>query len=59
MLIGYIRVSTASQRYDRQLDQLVEYGVDERNIYEEKISGTKSDRPELNRMLDGLKEGDC
>lgn len=58
MLIGYIRVSTASQRYDRQLDQLVEYGVDERNIYEEKISGTKSDRPELNRMLDGLKEGD-
>lgn len=58
MLIGYIRVSTASQKYDRQLDQLIEYGVDERNIYEEKISGTKSDRPELNRMLDELKEGD-
>lgn len=58
MLIGYIRVSTASQKYDRQLDQLVEYGVDERNIYEEKISGTRSDRPELNRMLDELKEGD-
>ena len=33
-------------------------GVDERNIYREKITGTKRERPELNRMIDELKDGD-
>ena len=37
---------------------LIEYGVDERNIYDEKITGTKADRPELNDMIDNLKQGD-
>lgn len=58
MLIGYARVSTEEQKCDRQIDQLVNRGVDERNIYQEKASGTKRDRPELNRMLQELKEGD-
>ncbi len=58
MLIGYARVSTEGQRLDRQIDQLVEAGVDPRCIYSEQVSGTKRNRPELNKMLDDLREGD-
>lgn len=32
MLIGYTRVSTEEQNLDRQIDMLVNYGVDNRNI---------------------------
>lgn len=58
MLIGYARVSTEEQNLNRQLDMLLEYGVDKRNIYSEKITGTKADREQLNKMLDELEEGD-
>lgn len=58
MLIGYARVSTREQNLDRQLDMLVKYGVDIRNIYKEKMTGTKVDRPELNKMIDELQQGD-
>ena len=56
MKIGYARVSTQDQNLDRQLDQLRTEGCE--RVYEEKASGTKSDRPELARMLDALREGD-
>jgi DNA invertase Pin-like site-specific DNA recombinase len=58
MLVGYARVSSKDQELDRQVDILVNTGVDERNIYREKISGTKRERPELERMIDGLRDGD-
>ena len=58
MLIGYCRVSDSSQSFLRQIDSLIENGVDERNIYKEKITGTKRDRPELNRLIDELKPQD-
>ncbi|MDB1954227.1 recombinase family protein [Clostridium tertium] len=58
MLVGYARVSTKEQNLDRQLDMLVNYGVDIRNIYKEKATGTKADRVELNRMIDELQYGD-
>lgn len=58
MLVGYARVSTQSQSLDRQIDALIEAGVDRRNIYQEKASGKKRDRPELTRMLDELQPGD-
>lgn len=58
MLIGYARVSTEGQNLKRQIDQLTTYGVDKRNIYQEKMTGTKSDRPELLRMIDELQRGD-
>jgi DNA invertase Pin-like site-specific DNA recombinase len=51
-------VSNKDQVLDRQIDVLVEQGVDERNIYQEKGTGTKRDRPELSRMINGLKQGD-
>ncbi len=53
---GYARVSTEQQNLDRQLDALKKYGVD--CIYNEKMTGTKKDRPELNKMLDRMTEGD-
>lgn len=58
MLIGYARVSTEEQNLDRQIDALVKYGVDKRNIYQEKITGTKRDREQLNEMIDELQEND-
>lgn len=56
MKIGYARVSTQDQNLDRQRDLLRQDGCE--RIYEEKVSGAKSDRPELGRMLDALREGD-
>ena len=58
MLLGYARVSTTEQNLDRQIDALVKAGVDVRNIYQEKITGTKKDRPELIKMLDMLRKDD-
>ena len=56
MRIGYARVSTQDQNLDRQRDQLRQDGCE--RIYEEKVSGARSDRPELGRLLDSLREGD-
>ena len=56
MKIGYARVSTQDQNLDRQRDLLLQDGCE--RIYEEKVSGTKRDRPQLQLMLDTLREGD-
>ena len=53
---GYARVSTAEQNLNRQLDMLNKYGIDK--IYSEKITGTRKDRPELQKMLENLSNGD-
>lgn len=55
-IFGYARVSTETQNLDRQLDALARYGVDQ--IYNEKMSGTKRNRPELEKLLDRMTEGD-
>lgn len=49
---GYTRVSTDQQNLDRQLDMLNKYSADK--IYTEKMTGTKRDRPELNKLLDRM-----
>lgn len=56
MLIGYARVSTDAQNLYRQLDQLKSAGCE--RIYQEKITGTKKDRPELDKLLDQVRDGD-
>lgn len=58
MLLGYARVSTLEQNLDRQIDALISAGVDPRMIYQEKITGTKMQRPELTRLLNDLQQGD-
>lgn len=57
---GYIRISTDKQEYIRQQLPLREYGVEEDNIYQETISGTKkaTARPEFEKMVEKLQEGD-
>ena len=57
-LIGYARVSTYGQTLDSQLEQLRKAGCSSRNIYREKVTGTRPDRRELNRMLGKLSPGD-
>ncbi|MGH4119495.1 recombinase family protein [Clostridium sp.] len=56
MNIGYARVSTENQNLDRQLDILKQAGCD--RVYEEKVSGIKKERPELNKILDQIRTGD-
>ena len=55
-----MRVSKAdgSQSTDLQRDALLEAGVDENQIYKDKISGTKDERPGLNSCLKALRPGD-
>lgn len=56
MRIGYARVSTEQQVLARQLDQLQAYGCDV--IYQEKMTGTKKDRPELAKVIVQARAGD-
>ena len=57
-ILGYARVSTDGQNLDRQIDALTKAGVSKKHIYGEKMTGTKSDRPELNRLIHDLETGD-
>ncbi|MEL7672047.1 recombinase family protein [Methanobacterium sp.] len=43
-IFGYIRVSSKEQNTDRQKQALLEYGVDERDIIEDKVSGKDFNR---------------
>lgn len=54
--IGYIRVSTQEQNTDRQEISLDSIGMDRK--FMEKASGINTDRPELKKMLDYVREGD-
>lgn len=53
--IGYARVSTTDQNLERQLDMLRQQGTE--IIFQEKMTGTKRDRPELNRLLSHMAPG--
>lgn len=57
-ILGYARVSTDGQNLDRQTDALIAAGVSRKHLYCEKMTGTKADRPELNRLIDDLETGD-
>lgn len=55
-VFGYARVSTAGQDLQAQIEQLKKNGCDE--IFSEHFTGTKTDRPQFNKLLSLLKEGD-
>lgn len=55
---GYIRVSTKEQNIDRQLIALQEFGVIDRYIYTDKLSGKDFERPQYRRLVKKLKPGD-
>lgn len=56
MKIGYARVSTKDQILDLQIDALTKDGCE--LIFKETASGAKTDRPELQKLLNHLRKGD-
>jgi len=55
-IYGYARVSTAGQSLEAQIETLKAQGCE--IIFSEKFTGTKTDRPEFQRLLGELKTGD-
>ncbi len=53
-IIGYARVSTTGQSLEQQLTALAEC----EKVFQEKISGSKTDRPQLKAMLEFARSGD-
>ena len=58
MWIGYARVSTREQHPEAQHDALAAAGCDPDRIYIDKASGKLSRRPELDKAMLALREGD-
>lgn len=56
-LVGYARVSTTGQKLDIQERALKAKGCEK--VYMEKRSGKTADRPELEKMLDFVREGEA
>ena len=57
-LKGYARVSSVNQHEDRQLIEILAYGVPESNIYIDKQSGKDFNRKAYQKMYKALKSGD-
>ena len=55
---GYVRVSTHEQNEARQLAAMRKFGVEERNIVTEKLSGKDFNRPLYQRLVKQLRSGD-
>lgn len=55
---GYARVSTKDQNEARQINALREYGISDRDIYIDKVSGKSFDRPEYQKLMNVIRRGD-
>ena len=56
MIVGYARVSTLEQNEQLQTDALTKAGCE--RLFTDHASGAKAHRPELDHMLDTIREGD-
>lgn len=56
MKIGYIRISTTDQNTARQELLMEQLGVDE--VYIDRMSGKNTNRPELQKMMEYVRQGD-
>lgn len=54
--IAYVRVSTAEQNEGRQVEELKKHQIDK--WFTEKVSGKNTNRPQLQAMLDYVRDGD-
>ncbi|HMH15191.1 MAG TPA: recombinase family protein [Edaphobacter sp.] len=54
--VGYARVSTVDQNTGRQHEALEKENLD--RVFEDKVSGKSTDRPQLHAMLAHVREGD-
>jgi DNA invertase Pin-like site-specific DNA recombinase len=61
MLVGYMRVSSDTDRQTTALqrDALLAAGVDPRQLFTDKASGARDDRPGLQQALAYVHPGDC
>lgn len=61
MIYGYCRCSTTEtaglQSFSHQEEELIKHGVSPENIYKERISGVKENKPVLNSLLDKCEIG--
>ena len=55
---GYVRVSSADQNEARQIDAMIQAGIDRGNLFIDKMSGATFDRPSWKRLRRKLKTGD-
>ena len=58
MLFGYVRVSSKDQCEERQIIALREFGIVEKNIFVDKISGANFERPKYKKLIRKMKLGD-
>ncbi len=56
MKVGYVRISTKEQNTARQDVLMSELGVE--RVFTDKVSGKNKERPELQKMMDFVREGD-
>ena len=56
MKVGYARVSTTDQNHELQLEPLKAEGCE--RVFQDTASGGQRNRPELDKMLDQLRQGD-
>lgn len=56
MKVGYVRISTKEQNTARQ-DELMK-SLEVEKVYTDKLSGKNTERPELRKMMDFVREGD-
>ena len=57
-VFGYARVSSKDQNLDRQIQQLLEYGINEDCIFADKCSGKDFERFEYKTLLNRLRDED-
>lgn len=55
---AYVRVSSKEQHIDRQIDTMRALGIDERDIFIDKLSGKNIDRPQYQLLKAVVREGD-
>ena len=58
MKYGYIRVSSVTQNIDRQLNEMIELGLNKNQIFIDKESGKNFERENYQKLKETLKEGD-
>ena len=58
MKYGYVRVSTAQQHIDRQIDALLELGLDKSSIYIDYESGKDFNRKNYKKLIRKIKKDD-
>lgn len=58
MIYGYIRVSSITQNIDRQLEEMIKFDINKKNIYIDKQSGKDFNRVNYQKLIKKLKKND-